>query len=98
MEYGWNRGSKNVNILAGDNKEWLTIIVCISAHGTYIPSYYIFKGKYVLQNYVELCGFGAAMNVQENGWITNKILSDSLEHFKSNVLGGVNKQNKHLLI
>jgi hypothetical protein len=87
-----------VNILACDNREWLTIIVCISAQGTYIPSYYIYKGKYLLQNYVELCGPGAAMNVQESGWITNEIFCYCLEHFKSNVPGGVNKQNKHLLI
>ena len=47
------KGSKNVNILVGNNKEWLTIVVCISAHGTYIPPYYIFKSKYLLQDYVE---------------------------------------------
>lgn len=92
------KGSKNVNIPAGDNREWLTIVVCISAQGTYIPPYYIFKGKYLLQNYVELCGPGATMNVQENGWITNEIFCEWLEHFKSNVLEGVSKQNKHLLI
>lgn len=91
MEYGWN-------IPGGDNKEWLTIFVCISAQGIYIPPYYIFKGKYLLQNYVELCGPRAAMNIQENGWITNEIFCDWLEHFKSNVPRWVNKQNEHLLI
>ena len=92
------KGSKNVNMLAGNNKKWLTIIVCISVHGTYIPPYYIFKGKYLLQDYMELCGPGAAMNVQENGWITNEIFCDWLVHFQSNVPGGVSQQNKHLLI
>ena len=47
---------------------------------------------------MELCGPRAAMNIQENGWITNEIFCDWLEHFKSNVPGGVNKKNKHLLI
>ena len=79
------RGTKNVNIPAGDNRECLTIVVCISAQGTYTPPYYIFKGKYLLQNSVELCGPGATMYVQENGWITNEIFCDWLEHFKSNV-------------
>lgn len=38
------------------------------------------------------------MNVQENGWITNEIFCDWLEHFKLNVPGGVSKDNKHLII
>ena len=75
----------------------MTIVVCISAQGTYIPPYYIFKGKYLLQNYVELCGPKAITNVQENGGITNEIFCDWLELSKSNVPGGVSKLNKHLL-
>ena len=52
----------------------------------------------MLQVYVELCGPGAAMNVQENGWITKEILcGHSLEHFKSNVLGGVSKKKNIFL-
>ena len=62
--------------------EWLTIVMCIDAHGAYNPPYHIFKGNNMLQNYVELCGFEATMNVQENGWIINEILYDWLEHFK----------------
>lgn len=59
------RGSKNVNIPTSENMKWLTIVVCNGAHGTYIPPYHTFKGNNLLQNYVELCGLGAAMNVQE---------------------------------
>ena len=80
-----------MNIPAGDNMDWLTIVVCIDTHGAYIPPYHIFKEKYMLQNHVELCGPGAAINVQDYGWITNEIICDWLEHFKSNDHRGVNK-------
>jgi hypothetical protein len=92
------KGSKNVNVQGGDSREWLTIAVCVNAIGASIPPYFIFKGKYLMKDYVELCGPGAVMNVQENGWITTNIFCDWLEHFKENVPGGVSKQNKHLLI
>ena len=47
---------------------------------------------------MKLCGPGVAMNVQENGWVTNEIFCDWLNHFKLNVPGGVSKDHKHLLV
>ena len=60
------KGSRNVNVRACDSREWLTILVCISAIGTFIPHYFILKGTYLLHDYVQHCGPGVAMNVQEN--------------------------------
>ena len=37
------------------------------------------------------------MNAQEKGWITSEFFCDWLR-FKSTILRGVNKENKHLLI
>jgi hypothetical protein len=92
------RGSKHVNVSSSDNREWMTTMVCVSASGTFIPHYYIFKGTYLQQDYVKLCEPGAVMNAQEKGWITSEFFCDWLHHFKSTVPGGVNKKNKHLLI
>lgn len=92
------KGSKNVNVRAADSREWLTVLVCISVIGTFIPHFFILKGKYLLQNYVQDCGPGTTMNVQENGWVTNEIFCDWLDHFRRNVPGGVSTNNKHLLI
>ena len=41
------KGSKSVNVRACDSREWLIILVGISAIGTFIPNYFIFKGKYL---------------------------------------------------
>ena len=35
------KGSKNVNVPSCDSKKWLTVLVCISAIGTFIPHYFI---------------------------------------------------------
>jgi hypothetical protein len=37
------KGSKHVNISSSYNKEWMTTMVCISASGSFILHYYIFK-------------------------------------------------------
>ena len=92
------KGSKNMNVRVCDSREWLTILVGISAIGTFIPYYFIFKGKYLLHDYVQHCGPGAAMSVQKNGWMSNDIFCDWLNHFRLNVPRGVNMDNKHLLV
>jgi hypothetical protein len=92
------KGSRDVNVRACDSREWLTILVCISAIGTFVPHYFIFKGTYLLQDYIQHCGPSAAVNVQENGWVTNEIFCDWLNHFRLNVPGGVSNDNKHLLV
>lgn len=59
--------SKNVNISTCDNRQWLTILVCISAIGTFTLHYFIFKRTYLLQDYVEFCGLSGAMNDRKKG-------------------------------
>ena len=81
-----------------DTKEWLTIMVCMDASGIFIIYYYIFKRTYIKQDYVALCEPRAAMNVQENGWMTNDIFCDLLKHFQSYVPKGINRGNEHIII
>lgn len=50
------KGSKNVNVRACDSREWLTILVCLSAIGTFIPHYSILKGTYLLHDYFNIVG------------------------------------------
>ena len=56
------KGSKNVNISSSDNKEWMTTMVCISASGSFILHYYIFKETDLQQDYVKLCEPRPIMN------------------------------------
>ena len=50
-----HRGAKNVHYIVPDKREWLSVLVCINADGASIPSFYIFRGKRLRQNYVKKC-------------------------------------------
>ena len=82
-----------------DNREWMSIMTCINAVGNHIPNLYIFKRKTRPQiDYIKQSEVGAAMTYQENGYMTSEIFLEWLVYFKNNVLGGMSKDNQHLLI
>ena len=39
------RAAKNVQSIVPNQREWLSILVCVNVAGQSIPSFYIFKGK-----------------------------------------------------
>ena len=93
------KGSKAVRFTSPDNREWMSIMTCVNAVGSYISNLYIFKRKTKPQiNYIRDCEAGVTMTFQENGYMTFEIFLEWLGHFKNNVLGGMSKENKHLLI
>ena len=93
------KGSKAVRRTIADNKEWMSIMTCISATGSYIPNLYIFKRKTKPKiDYIQNCEVGAVMTYQENGYMTAEIFLEWLVHFKNSIPGGISKENKHLLI
>jgi len=57
--------TRSVHSVVPDKREWMLVLVCINAAGVAIPSYYIFRGKRIRQNYVEVCEPRATMVVQE---------------------------------
>ena len=57
-----------------------------------------FSRENTFHDYVQHCGPSAARNVQKNGWVSNDIFCDWLNHFRLNVPGGVSTNNKHLLV
>ena len=65
------------------NKQWATLVVCISPTGYSIPPYLIMAGKTHLSSWYENSPLpnNWAISVTENGWTTNKICLDWLEHF-----------------
>jgi hypothetical protein len=40
-----------VHSIIPDQREWLSVLVCMNAAGLAIPSFYVFKGKRFRQNY-----------------------------------------------
>ena len=55
-------GSKAILTRMPGSREWLTIVVCVSASGDNILSQYIFTGKEFCGNYVLKCEPDAIMN------------------------------------
>jgi hypothetical protein len=58
------RGPQIVHYLMPNEREWITILSCIDASGSNI-----FRGKRVMENYVEHCEDGASMAMQPEGWM-----------------------------
>jgi hypothetical protein len=48
-------GSRSVHQVVPDEREWLTVLICINAVGESIPNFYIFRGNRFRRNYIELC-------------------------------------------
>jgi hypothetical protein len=93
------KGSKNVMTTNNNDREWMTILVCVNAMGYSILNLYIFKSKGRKRNdYIEQCEPNAKMTFQEKGWINEKIFCEWLDHFRDHVPGGVSLERKHLLL
>jgi hypothetical protein len=97
----WARkGSQTVHSLMPNKREWITVLSCINTSGSSIPGFSIFRGKRVMENYIEHCEDGASMAMQPEGWMTTLLFSQWISHF-INALGsrgGVSPTNRYLLI
>ena len=94
------KGSRCVQSLVPDQREWLSVLVCINAAGLAIPSFYVFKGIRFRQNYIERCEPGATMAMQPRAWMTTYLFSAWISHFIESVrcMGAVSTDQRHLLI
>ena len=64
------KGTRLVHILLHNEREWLTVLTYINVAGFHIPSFYIFRGKRIRDNYIRFCEDGAAMAMQSKAWMT----------------------------
>ena len=39
------RGAKDVHTVIPNEREWLSVLICVNAAGGKVPNFYIFKGK-----------------------------------------------------
>ena len=93
------RSSRFVHSILPNNKEHLTVLLCMNAVGHSIPNFYIFKSKRK-KNYILKCEPGACMAMQPNGWMTAFLFSAWISHFTTVVQEryGLSQENRHLLI
>jgi hypothetical protein len=94
------RGSQTVHSLMPNERKWITVLSCINASGHSIPGFYIFKGKRMMENYIEHCENGASMAMQPKGWMTTALFSQWISHFIKALesRGEISPSNRHLLI
>lgn len=52
------KGARRVHTVVPNQREWLSVLVCINAAGTSIPAFYIFRGRRFRHNYIEKCEGG----------------------------------------
>lgn len=92
------KGAKRAYWRAADYRENITYMEALSAAGDRLAGYYIFKGQRYNGNYIAGCEEGAAMSMQENGWIDKDLAVGYLDHLARNIPGGVGKDKPKLLI
>jgi hypothetical protein len=57
-------GAKRIQSIIPNQREWLSMLVCVNAIGRAIPSLYIFRSERFRENYIHHCEAGATMAMQ----------------------------------
>jgi hypothetical protein len=93
-------GAKRVHSIIPNQREWLSVLVCINAAGKAIPSFYIFWGQRFRQNYIQHSEAGATMAMQLRAWMTAYLFSAWISHFVACIqkTTGISPTQRHLLI
>jgi hypothetical protein len=93
-------GARRVHSIVPDQREWLSVLVCINAADVAIPSFYIFRGKRFGQNYIRHCKASATMAMQPRAWMTSYLFSAWMLRFIDlvRVSNPISPDHQHLLI
>jgi hypothetical protein len=93
-------GARRVHSVVPDQREWLSVLVCINAAGKTIPSFYIFRGKRFGKNYIERCEAGATMAMQPRAWMTSYLFGPCMSRFIELLRSSdsISPVHRHLLI
>jgi hypothetical protein len=64
------------------NREWVSVIKCISTNGYSLPAFIIFQGQRLQQSWVNLqMDKQTVLHISDNGWTTRTIALEWLKHF-----------------
>ncbi len=75
------KGAKRVHVVAPEHAQNVTVVGCISATGSVIPPFILFKGKRRNEDWIEDMPTGAAFTMTEKGSMTHAAFVEWLEHF-----------------
>jgi hypothetical protein len=93
-------GTRRVHSIVPDQREWLSVLVCINAAGLAILSFYIFRDKRFGQNYIQRCKAGATMAMLPRTWMTSYLFGAWMSHFIKLVRNSsfISLEHRHFLI
>lgn len=93
-------GTRSMQSIILNQRQWLSVLICVNAIGQAIPSFYIFCGKRYKQNYIQHCEVGATMTMQPRAQVTSYIFNMWISHFIASIQqkGGTSPNQHHLLI
>jgi hypothetical protein len=61
----------------------------MNATGKSLPSFYIFRGKWIRDDYIQHCRRRTCMAMQRKAWMTSFLFKEFLSFFKRLVLDGI---------
>ena len=93
-------GAKRVQSIVPNQREWLSVLVCLNVASTAIPSFYIFRGKRFRQNYIQHYETGATMAMQPRAWMTSYLFSAWISHFVASIQRSIriSPTQRHLFV
>jgi hypothetical protein len=62
-------GNRSVHSMESYQRKHLSVLLCINADGSCIPNFYIVKGTYFLDDYVNHCEQNVVRTMQPNVWM-----------------------------
>jgi hypothetical protein len=94
------KGVRNVHTVIPNEREWLSVLSCINASGGHIPNFYIFKGKQMRRNFLQLADPGDTMAMQAKAWMTSYLFDSWISHFILALQrgSGISPSNRHVLV
>jgi len=65
---------------------------------TTLPRFYLFKGKRIRDDYIQLCKLGTCMAMQSKAWMTTSLFKKFLSFLKRSIPNGISLTNSHLFV
>ncbi len=92
------RGTNTINDIIPKFWEWLTINCVVNVTGDILLRFYIFKGEWLRNDYIQFCKPRTYMAIQKKAWMISFLFKEFLFFSKRSIPRGISFTNRHLLI
>jgi hypothetical protein len=72
--------------------------LCYNAAKNFLLGFYIFKGQWIMDDYIILCKACTCMTMQTKAWMTSFLFKEILSFFAKLVPSEISQFNQHFLI